>query len=80
MARKYDVKGTSSFLIWSIALAVLCLWAIRDGWFPAESKILSHGPADNPNPGDHFYSFNRSLAWLSGIASLVCAVVHRFVK
>lgn len=80
MARQYDVRGTNIYLVWSIGLALLCLWAIRDGWFPPASKVLAHGAPEAPNPGDGFYAFNRSLAWLSGIGSLVCAVVHRFVK
>lgn len=80
MARQYQVKGTNTFLLWSIGLAVLCAWAVRDGWFPPESKIAAHGTPDQPFPGDNFYSFNQVLAWLSGVGSLVCAVVHRFVK
>jgi len=80
MARQYDVKGTNTYLIWSAVLALLCVWAIRDGWFPPPSKIAAHGTMDNPNPGDHFYSFNHSLAYLAGIGSLVCAIIHRFVK
>lgn len=80
MARKYDVEGTRTFLIWSIVLFVLCLWAVRDGWFPAESKILAHGPADAPHEGDHFYPFNRTLAVLSGLGSIVCGFIHKFVK
>ena len=80
MARRYEVEGTKSFLIWSIVLAVLCIWAIRDGWFPTESKIEQHGLPESPNEGDHFYPFNRSLAYLSGIGSIVCIIVQRFVK
>lgn len=80
MARKYEVEGTRTFLIWAIVLAVLCLWAVRDGWFPPESKILAHGTPAEPHDGDHFYAFNRTLAYLSGIGSLVCASIHKFVK
>lgn len=78
MARQYDVKGTSSFLIWSIGLALLCAWAIKDGWFPSESVIEKHGlPAEGK---DSFYLFNRSLTFLSGVGSIVCAFVHKFVR
>jgi hypothetical protein len=80
MARRYQVEGTKSYLVGSICLALLCVWAIRDGWFPTESKIEMHGTPDNPHPGDHFYHFNRSLTYLSGIGSIVCAIIHRFVK
>jgi hypothetical protein len=80
MARHYEVQGTKSFMIWSIGLALLCIWAIRDGWFPTEAKITAYGPPDNPNPGAHFYSFNQSLAYLSGIGSIVCGFIHKFVK
>jgi len=80
MARRYQVEGTKSYLVGSIVLAFLCVWAIRDGWFPPESKIEMHGTPAEPNQGDHFYQFNRSLAYLSGIGSIVCAIVHRFVK
>ena len=78
MARQYDVKGTSSFLIWSIGLALLCAWALKDGWFPSEGVINKHGvPGESQ---DHFYTFNRSLAYLSGVGSIVCAFVHKFVR
>jgi hypothetical protein len=80
MARRYKVEGTKSYLVGSIFLALLCVWAIRDGWFPSGSKIEMHGLPSAPNDGDHFYPFNRSLTFLSGIGSVVCAIVHRFVK
>jgi len=80
MARRYDARVTNTYMIWSIVLALLCIWAIRDGWFPSPSKIAKHGPMDNPNLGDTFYQFNHTVAYLSGIGSLVCAIIHRFVK
>lgn len=80
MARQYDVEGTKTFLVWSVVLALLCLWAIRDGWFPTESKITAHGPAHDPLPGHHFYIFNRSLAYLSGLGAIACGIIHKFVK
>ncbi len=43
MARKYkNVKGTNDFLVASIALLLLCLWAVRDGWFPTQSILEKH--------------------------------------
>ena len=67
MARQYEVKGTKTYLYWSIGLFFLCLWAIKDGWFPSE-KMEEH------------VLFNQTRAVGSGIASLVCIIVHRFVK
>ena len=78
MARKYTIKGSNEFLIWSIGLALLCAWAVRDGWFPTEAKIVKHGTPSEPL--DSFYLFNKSLAFLSGLGSVVCGVIHRFVK
>jgi hypothetical protein len=78
MARQYRIQGTREFLIWSIGLGLLCVWAIRDGWFPTESTITKHGPPDQPL--DSFYLFNQSLAVLSGVGTVVCAVIHRIVK
>ena len=80
MAREYDVKGSNSFLIWSVGLALLCIWALRDGWFPSESKILKHGPPDSPNAGDSFYLFNQSLTYLAGIGAVICGIMHKVVK
>jgi biotin carboxyl carrier protein len=43
MARKYDqVKNTNDFLIASIALGMLCAWAVKDGWFPSKSMLKKH--------------------------------------
>jgi len=37
--RFQEVKGTKSFLYWSIGLACLSIWAIRDGWYPTTNKV-----------------------------------------
>lgn len=43
MARKYkNMKGTNDFLVASIGLFLLCLWAVRDGWFPTQSILERH--------------------------------------
>lgn len=39
MARTYNVKGTNDFMIWAVLLFALCIWAVRDGWFPPPSKL-----------------------------------------
>ena len=80
MARQYDVQGTKSYLMWSIILLAVCLWAFRDGWFPSPSKVELHGPRGAPHAGDHFYPFNQTLAILSGLGAAICAIVHKFVK
>jgi hypothetical protein len=48
------------FLIGGIFLLLLCLWSIRDGYFPTEA-ILKH----HPSPSDNFYLFNKVLAGVS---------------
>lgn len=41
------VKGTKDFLVAAVACIFLCLWAIRDAWFPSE-KILEKHPQEFP--------------------------------
>ena len=76
MARKYQVEGTRTFLIWSIGLLLLGLWCVKEGWFPAESVVAKHPPATDAS----FYLFNKSLAVISFVASAVCAYIHVVVK
>lgn len=42
--RKRDsrIKGTKDFLILTGFCAFLCLWAIRDAWFPTEETLQKH--------------------------------------
>lgn len=50
MAKKnrFDkIKGTKDFLIMAVACAFLCLWSIRDAWFPTK-KILEKHPQSYP--------------------------------
>ncbi len=43
MVRKYkNMKGSNDFLVASIGLLLLCLWAVRDGWFPTQSILEKH--------------------------------------
>jgi len=76
MARKYKVEGTKTFLLWSVGLLLLGLWCVKDGWFPAESVVLKHPPAEDAS----FYLFNKSLAVLSLIGSAVCGYIHMVVR
>jgi hypothetical protein len=86
MPRKFDVKGTREYLYWSVGLALLTVWAVRDGWagYWAEiglSSLVSNVIRDYPDyPSDSFYIFNRVLAFIAGIASVVCGVIHRIVR
>ncbi|HMP90600.1 MAG TPA: hypothetical protein PJ991_10385 [Kiritimatiellia bacterium] len=86
MPRKFDVKGTKEYFYWSVGLGLLTIWAIRDGWAGYWAQIgletfVSNVLRDHPDyPGDSFYMFNRILTFISGIASIVCGVIHRIVR
>ena len=58
----YFLLGTAPFLL-------LCLWAVKDGWFPSEKVLMKH-----PDPSDHFYSFNQSLAVISGLLAFAATL------
>lgn len=77
MARKYHIEGTKTFLIWAIALLILGLWCVRDGWFPSDATALKHPPG---KANDNFYVFNKSLALLSLVAAAACGYVHLLVR
>jgi hypothetical protein len=40
--RQYNVKGTNDFLVLSIIFAFLCIWSIRDAWFPTKGVLKRH--------------------------------------
>jgi multidrug resistance efflux pump len=40
--RKYNVKGTNDFLVLGLIFFFLCLWAIRDAWYPSEKTLKKH--------------------------------------
>lgn len=40
--RNYNVKGTKDFLVLSIIFFLLCVWAIRDAWFPSPKTLKKH--------------------------------------
>ena len=58
----YFILGTAPFLF-------LCLWAIKDAWFPSEIVMQKH-----PDPFDHFYLFNKSLSVFSGVLVLLATI------
>ena len=78
MARQYNVEGTKTFFYWSIALLILGLWCVKDGWFPSESVLAKHPLGDPQSVG--FYRFNRVTAFLTLTASAICAYIHRIVR
>lgn len=85
MARKFHVEGTTTFRNWGVGLFVFGLWHARDGWFPIE-KYLKKYPHFPDSPwqilfNEHsFYDYNRITAIVALTASLVCLIVHRYVK
>jgi len=40
--REYNVKATNDFLILAAIFFFLCLWAIKDAWFPSEKVLKKH--------------------------------------
>ena len=42
--RYSKVHSTKDFLILTIVCAVLCVWAVRDGWFPSDKVLKKHPP------------------------------------
>ena len=43
--RKYNIKGTNDFLVLALILFFLCLWAIKDAWYPS-AKVLKKHPRE----------------------------------
>lgn len=43
--RLKKIKGTKDFMVAAVACGFVCLWAIRDAWFPTE-KILKKHPLE----------------------------------
>ncbi len=76
MPRTFKVEGTKSFLYWSLGLLLLGLWAVKDGWFPAESVLTKKSPEELAN----YLIFNKSLAILCLSVSAICGYIHRLVK
>ena len=40
--RKYNIKGTNDFLVLALIFFFLCLWAIKDAWYPSEKVLKKH--------------------------------------
>jgi hypothetical protein len=39
---RYKIKGTKDFLVAAVFCGFLCIWSIRDAWFPTEKVIKKH--------------------------------------
>ena len=46
-SKKYLNKSTNDYLILSVILFLLCIWAIKDAWFPSP-KVLKKHPHEIP--------------------------------
>ena len=40
--RRYNIKGTNDFLVLAAIFFFLCLWAIKDAWYPSEKVLKKH--------------------------------------
>lgn len=44
---RFNIKGTKDFLVAAVFCGFLCVWSIRDAWFPTE-KVLKKHPREIP--------------------------------
>ena len=40
--RRYNVKGTKDFIVLAGICFFLCLWAIKDAWYPSPKRLADH--------------------------------------
>jgi len=40
--RRYNIKGTNDFLVLAGIFFFLCLWAIKDAWYPSDKVLKKH--------------------------------------
>jgi len=40
--RQYKVKGTNDFIVLAGIFFFLCLWSVKDAWFPSEKVLTKH--------------------------------------
>jgi|GEM_PF-910003 len=40
--RQYNIKGTNDFLVLAAIFFFLCLWAVKDAWYPSEKVLKKH--------------------------------------
>jgi len=39
---RFNIKGTKDFLVMAVFCAFLCLWSVRDAWFPSKKVLEKH--------------------------------------
>jgi hypothetical protein len=39
---RFNIKGTKDFIVAAVFCAFLCIWSIRDAWFPTEKVLKKH--------------------------------------
>ncbi len=44
---RFNIKGTKDFLVMGVFCGFLCLWSVRDAWFPTK-KVLEKHPLSVP--------------------------------
>jgi hypothetical protein len=44
---RFNIKGTKDFLVAAVCCGFLCVWSIRDAWFPTE-KVMKKHPHEIP--------------------------------
>ena len=44
--RRYHIKGTNDFIVLSAIFFFLCLWAVKDAWYPS-AKVLKRHPLES---------------------------------
>ena len=57
---------TLYFFLNAIPFLLLCLWAIKDGWFPSEKVLMKHPESDS-----EFYIFNQTMAYFCGTMAIL---------
>ncbi|MDF7799838.1 hypothetical protein P4C99_10200 [Pontiellaceae bacterium B1224] len=40
--RKYNIKGTNDFLVLGFIFFFLCIWAVKDAWYPSAKVLKKH--------------------------------------
>lgn len=40
--RTYNIKGTNDFLVLGLIFFFLCLWAVKDAWYPSDKVLKKH--------------------------------------
>ena len=43
--RRYQSKATKDFLVLALVFFLLCIWAIKDAWFPSDKVLKKHPQA-----------------------------------